>query len=123
MAVFREGYKAVELIQSLSGQVFIDACDYGAPVTKGDAVWDEIKQLMAYADKGDIVRGEDGVEGTVTLIDEWAVSDRRKTVEQATDIFKVVYTKLEYWKGKPYLMPNFRQADGFVNVYKLNKHE
>ena len=45
MAVYREGYKAIELIAKHSVQIFRDACDKGAPTKKGDNLWNAAKQL------------------------------------------------------------------------------
>lgn len=94
MSVYREGYKAIEEIKKRSVQIYSDACDYGAPTKNGDSIWNYAKQLVEwYGIKG--TRKENryqtgaSVENEVKLIDEWAVSDERKTIEQATDIYVV----------------------------------
>lgn len=46
MAIYREGYHAIELIEENSVQIFPDACDFGAPVRKGDEIWNRSKQLI-----------------------------------------------------------------------------
>lgn len=38
MAVYREGYKAIEAIKRASRQIYNDACDYGAPTKKGEPI-------------------------------------------------------------------------------------
>ena len=96
MAVYREGYKAIEEIKKRSVQIYSDACDYGAPTRKGDSIWNYAKQLMdCYGVEG--TRKESrystgaSVKQEVKLIDEWAVSDERKTLEQATEIYVVTF--------------------------------
>jgi hypothetical protein len=122
MAVYREGYKTVEKIQKESKQVFNDACDLGAPVQKNSELWNDIKQLFDwYGDKATKIK-----ETTTTfsfgfiLMDEWAVSDERKTVKQATENYKLTYTILKAYKSKPYLNPEFKNVHGFVTIDKLN---
>ena len=103
MAVYREGYKAIELISKKSTRIFMDACDYGAPTKKGDEVWNAAKQLCkSYGIEG--TRKENrystgrSVSQKVTLIDEWAVSDERKTIDQATEVYLVSFVSCD--KGK-----------------------
>lgn len=96
MAVYREGYHAIELIQNNSFQIFPDACDFGVPVKKGDEIWNWSKQLIEqYGVEGTRKENRYGtgysVEAQVELMDEWAVSDRRKTEKQATDRFIVQF--------------------------------
>nr|DAJ28059.1 MAG TPA: KH domain [Caudoviricetes sp.] len=96
MAVYREGYKAIEAIKRASKRIYNDACDFGAPTKKGDNIWNYAKQLCDWY----------GIEGTrkesryatgctltqdVKLIDEWAVSDERKSLEAATEIYTVTF--------------------------------
>lgn len=45
MAVYREGYKAIEMIEKSSKRIYNDACDYGAPTKSGDVIWNYAKQL------------------------------------------------------------------------------
>lgn len=95
MAVYREGYKALELIQKRSKQIYDDACDFGALTRKGDELWNAAKQLIDwYGDKNR--KQEDYSTGATitcdfTLIDEWAVSDERKTEEEATEKYRLTY--------------------------------
>jgi hypothetical protein len=122
MAVYREGYSILEKIQKASIQVFNDACDAGAPVQKDSQLWNDIKQLFEWY----------GVEGSkkqetkdthvfqFELMDEWAVSDERKTEKEATEKYKLTYTKLESYQKKPYLNPQFKGMHGFVEVQKIN---
>jgi hypothetical protein len=90
MAVYREGFIALEKIQKSSVRIFNDACDWGSPVNKGDSIWNYAKQLAEwYGDKETrkVNRYSTGtsVDIEVTLIDEWSVSDERKTIKEATE--------------------------------------
>ena len=46
MSVYKEGYHAIQLIQSQSKQIYPDACDHGAPTREGDSLWAWVKQLI-----------------------------------------------------------------------------
>jgi len=46
MAVYREGFHAVQTITAGQARIFNDACDYGTPTAKGDRVWNLAKQLV-----------------------------------------------------------------------------
>jgi hypothetical protein len=122
MAVYREGYSILEKIQKALVQVFSDACDVGAPVQKDSQLWKDINQLFEwYADKR-TKRNETitSYSFEFTLMDEWAVSDERKTVKEATEVYKLTYTKLEQYQKKPYLNPQFKGMHGFVEVDKIS---
>lgn len=115
MAVYREGFKAIELIEKNSVRIYNDACDFGAPTKKGDEIWNAAKQLVTwYGDEG--TRSENryatgrSCKADVTLIDEWAVSDERKTISQATEVYSVEFVSCTDGKCKDY--------DGYVFVYK-----
>lgn len=96
MAVYRKGFHALNLIQKESTRIFSDACDFGTPTKKGDKIWNSAKQLVDwYGDKETkkVNKYSTGVtvECEVTLIDEWAVSDERKNLNEATERYKVVF--------------------------------
>jgi len=56
----------------------------------------------------------------VELMDEWAFSDGRKTEEEATDLFEVVYIPLtNYDKRKPSFIDSNKDWDGFIYINKL----
>lgn len=116
MAVYREGYHAVEQIQKTSVSIFDDACDYGAPCRKDDAIWNYTKQLFDWY-KVNNTRNESryisgaSVETVVELMDEWAVSDGRKTQKQATERYRVTFVTCTTGKCKGY--------SGYVTVEKL----
>lgn len=122
MAVYREGYHALETIKELEQQVFSDAADTGAPVDRKDNVWVSIMQLYdMYGEKK--TRAEetkDSFSFNFTLIDEWAVSDERKTMQQAIEKYKLTYTKLAGYQRKPYLNPAFKGMHGFVTINKIS---
>lgn len=105
MSVYKEGYYAVELINKASKQIYSDACDYGAPVKKGDSLWNWTKQLVEwYGVQGTRQVSEYGtgatVEHVVELMDEWNTG--------RIDRFKVSYITT---RGD-------RRHDGYVTVSK-----
>jgi len=114
MAVYREGYSALNLIQSQTVRIYNDACDTGAPTKKGDAIWNAAKQLTdCYGDEN--TRSEErystgrSCKSDFTLIDEWAVSDERKTIEEATETYCIEFVSCTDGKCKGY--------DGYIFVY------
>jgi hypothetical protein len=116
MAVYREGYIALELIQNNSFQIFPDACDFGAPTRKGDSIWNAAKQLVDwYGEEG--TRTENrystgrSVEAHVELMDEWAVSDGRKSEREATDRFIVSFVSCQEGRCKG--------KDGYIYIAKI----
>ena len=97
MSVYKEGYHIVESIMNQSRQIFPDAADFGVPVTENDSNWNDIKQLVEWYGVKETRRidkwnGGSSVECIVELMDEWAVSDRHKTEDEALERFKVYYT-------------------------------
>lgn len=116
MAVYREGFKILEEISKNSGRVFQDAADYGCKVKKGDYFFNCIKQLLEfYGDEGTRTESSYGTGVTisqkVTLIDEWAVSDERKTIEQATEHYTVTYVK----SNRPFTVFG-KEYNGYVYI-------
>ena len=113
MAVYREGYSIIESLQNQSVQIYPDACDFGVPVEIGDANWKALKQLTEwYGMEGHREKKALGVKHLVKLVDEWAVSDERKTWEEAIEIFQIEYTKASS-KGSSF------KFDGIVEVRKI----
>lgn len=111
MAVYREGYSAIKSITQQSVQIFSDACDFGAPVKVGSTLWNELKQLVDwYKIEGTVKKDQYGCSAQVLLMDEWAVSDEKKTVAQATEIYDVSYTKCTTGRCSGF--------DGFITVSK-----
>tara|TARA_R110001599_G_scaffold162598_3_gene351854 strand:+ start:2511 stop:2861 length:351 start_codon:yes stop_codon:yes gene_type:complete len=116
MSVYKEGYSAVQKLTEAQTQVYPTSCDYGAPVNKGDRLWniasllvkdyglDGSRKITTYA------TGQ-SVEVKIELINEWAVSDRRKTLEEAIDHFTLsfVTTQLLDWH------------DGYITIEKIEK--
>jgi hypothetical protein len=122
MAVYREGYDILKKIQTASIQVFNDACDCGAPVQENDVMFNGIKQLFEWYGNKKTKKQETPETHSFefTLMDEWAVSDERKTVKEATEKYKLTYTRLRTYQKKPYLNSQFKGMHGFVEVQKLN---
>ena len=115
MAIYREGYHAVNEIQSQLIQIYDDACDYGVPVKKNDKNWKLANMLFSmYGDKSTRQQNSTGknVYSFITLIDEWSVSDERKTLKQATETYSLTYTTCKNGKCKGY--------DGFISLHKIN---
>jgi len=54
MSVYKEAVHAIATIENQSKRIYPDACDFGAPVKKGDDTWNWAKQLVDWF----------GVEGT-----------------------------------------------------------
>ena len=113
MAIYREGFSAIKDIEDNSVRIYDDACDFGAPCKKGDKIWNAAKQLVDWYGTPDsrIVNGYD-VAQTVEIMDEWAVSDRRKTEEEATEYYRVSYHKANTGACRGY--------DGFISVEKIS---
>jgi len=116
MAVYREGYHAVEEIQKASKQIYPDAADYGAPVKKGDNLWNLANQLVEWYPAPNKIRERyDYGTGTTVitwaeLMDEWAVSDNRKSVKEAMDLYKITYVQV-----KNNRLPGY---DGYIYIEK-----
>lgn len=112
MAVYREGYSAVKDIQNQSRQIWPDACDYGAPTKIGDRLWNTVKQAIDWygikSTRTSKMKGH--VTAVISLMDEWAVSDGRKTDEEATEYFKIDYYAIKRIPGG---------YDGFFEIVKI----
>lgn len=121
MAVYREGYSIIDTIQKQLQQIFDDAADVGAPVNKNDKLWNAIKQLNEwYGVKGSKKKlDDDTFTFEFELMDEWAVSDRRKTEEEATERYKLTYTFLKRYQKKPYLRQQFKGVHGYCYVEEV----
>ena len=116
MSVYKEGYHAINEIQAQSVQIYSDACDYGVPCKKGDSTWNLTNQLATwYGDKDtkkvNAYSTGKSVDITVTLMDEWAVSDERKTIKEATENYNLSFVTCKTEKCKGY--------DGYVTLTKL----
>ena len=116
MSVYKEGYYIADQITKASVQIFPDACDFGAPVRQGDALWNMVKQLTEwYGIKGTrkVERYATGrsCEYKVQLMDEWAVSDERKTVKEATQTFHVSFVSCTTGRCKGF--------DGYVYIQEI----
>lgn len=116
MSVYKEGYHAIQLIESQSKQIFSDSCDFGAPTRRGDLIWNVAKQLVdQYGVKE--TRQENhyetgrSVDQRVELMDEWAVSDERKTEQEAIDLFIVSFVSCSTGRCRGY--------EGYVVINKI----
>lgn len=114
MSVYKEFFHAVQIIETHSRQVWNNACDYGAPTKKNDAVWGAMQTLADYVIDGTrkVERYETGttVEVEVYGIDEWAVADDCVSQEDAVVKFKMIYVTTN--KAK--------QFDGYVYLEQIN---
>ena len=116
MSIYKEGFYALNEIQSQQIQIYDDACDYGVPVRKNDRNWNLAKQLFeSYGDKltrkqHDYSTGSN-VYSFVTLIDEWSVSDQIKTIKEATQTYGLYYTTCRHGKCKGY--------DGYISIREI----
>jgi hypothetical protein len=88
MSVYKEGYYVVDIISKASKQIYLDACDFGAPANKGDNIWNWAKQLVDWY----------GVEGTRKSINYGTgkiVESIVKLMNEGNgryDEFKITYT-------------------------------
>ena len=118
MSVFKEAFEAIRLIQNSSSQVYIDACDFGAPACKGDRIWEAVQTIHKYKmpEEKEVKRHGSGFF-EVELINEQAVSNGEMTVQDATKGFQIHYTSLK--GSNRYAMHNmFKGADGFIEIYE-----
>ena len=114
MSVYKEGYSIVNEIIANSSRIFPDAADYGMLISNSSQMWKNLKQLIEwYGVKG--TRSENrystgsSVSHRIELVDEWAVSDGRKTEFQATEYYVVEYITTKHKPG----------YDGFVYIYEI----
>ena len=124
MAVYREGYTLIEDIEKSTYKLFYDAADVGAKVKKDDVLW----KALEYAIRGYVIDGSRkerkysqmmSVSIDILLVDEWAVSDERKTLAEATDRFTITYNTFSPGM-KNSLIVN-EGHDGFLTVKKLKR--
>ena len=118
MAVYREGFYALIEIQKASKRLYSDSCDFGAPCKKGDRIWNLAKQLSNSYGKKETRKVNSYSTGQyvtieVTLIDEWAVTDERKTLKEATEKYSLSFVTLP--KSREY-----QNYDGFVSISKID---
>ena len=76
MSVYKEGYYFINLIEKASKQIYPDACDFGAPIRKGDTLWNGMKQIVDWYGNPDtkkVVTYGTGatVSCVIELIEEW----------------------------------------------------
>lgn len=121
MSVYKEGFYILKQFNSQSTRVFNDACDVGSPIKQNSAEWGMLKQLVEwYKDENVAIKRTDhSCTTTISLFDEWAYSDGRKSEKEAEEFYTVTYTSLKQWKNKSYLNPQFRNADGFVTIERM----
>jgi len=117
MAVYREGYSILKDLLRRSVRIYPDAADFGVPVKKGSHTWIAAKQLIdMYGEhetrKSNVYSTGKSVEEEFTLMDEWAVSDERKTVAEATERYKLYYTTCTTGACKGF--------DGFLTIEQLS---
>lgn len=120
MAVYREGYSFIEYLQRNSVEIFPgDACDFGVPVKKGDEIWNQCKSTIHFYGRDHVNTRQENrystgrsVSQNITLIDEWAVSDERKTVSEATEVFRIEFVSCTTGACKGF--------DGYITFSKLS---
>ena len=110
MSVYKEGYYCLEQLIANSKRLYPDACDFGCPVNKDDIHFNFAKQLVNDYGKMDTREvWEGGVSINVVLMDEWAISDGRLTIEEGTETYKITFCKVE--------LPGY---NGFVCIDKIS---
>lgn len=116
MAVYREGYSAIETYNRNRTVIFNDSYDVGVPVKKGDKFWNLFTQLVEWYGEPKTKKYSKGsglpnASCEVVLIDEWAVSDERKTMSEATETFVV-----EYFKNSNHSSMINKNCDGWFAI-------
>ena len=116
MSVYKEFFAGVQTIQNNSNRICNDACDYGAITKKGDEVWNTMKMLadmygVKNTRKIDKYTTGSTVEIELIGIDEWAVSDERKTLKEATIKLKMIFVA--------YTTSKFKGFDGYVYLEQI----
>ena len=95
-STYKEGYKAVEELEKASTRIFQDSADYGVPSKKDDQYWKKVQGLIKYygidgTKKIDTYGVGKTLQYDIELVDEWAVSDERKSIEEATDKYRIKF--------------------------------
>jgi hypothetical protein len=117
MSVYKEGFMYIQMLQA-------EEAKYGGggiPTKKGDNVWNAVKGLIHFysgEDEGREIQVTDRktmVKKCITLIDEWAVSDERKTVKQATEVYEIGY----YTGPDIKEAPIYKGYDGLFTVTRI----
>lgn len=106
MSVYKEGYYIIKEIEKRSVQIYSDAADFGAPVRKGDELWNMIKQLADwYGDPETRVLTKYELSIAIRLMDEHGSG--------SVDVFELTYCEATKGRCKGY--------DGYVSVNRLRK--
>lgn len=107
MSIYKEGYYAIKVITEASRRLYPDACDFGAPVRKGDNIWNWVKQLVEmYGINSTRMVAKYSTGTTVTQVVE--LIDEHNT--RKLELFKVIYITTR----------NDKNWDGYVTVEKIN---
>lgn len=120
MAVYREGYMILEQYEKQKVQIWNDACDEGVLINKGDKNYGAMMQLIEwYGDKvtRKVLGTGNQVQIEITLMDEWAVSDERKTIKEATEVYTVLYYQLRKGDLGSLIQKGY---EGFYSITKNN---
>ena len=108
MSVYKEGYHAIQLIQSQSKQIYSDACDHGAPTREGDSLWMWVKQLIDwYGVKG--TRQQTNYSTGTTVTQEVELMEESIWNNRRTERFRVTYVTT---RGN-------KQHDGYFQVDRV----
>jgi hypothetical protein len=94
MAVYREGFHIVNKLIALQGPVYKEGADYGIIANPTSPIFKDVKQLVEwYGIKGSRIDHGNfcGISHDVELVNEWAVSDQRMTLQEATSTFRVTW--------------------------------
>lgn len=119
MAVYREGYMILEQYEKQKVQIWNDACDEGVLINVNDKTAGAVKQLIEWYGEPSTRKqtAPNQVQIEVTLMDEWAVSDERKTVKEATEVYTVNYYGFKKADQNSLIRKGF---DGFYSITKNN---
>jgi hypothetical protein len=119
MSVYKEGFAIVEMLERNQAAIYNDAADCGVFTKFKDATWKAVVQLVEwYAVKGTRKATNAGPTTTIKLIDEWAVSDERLSINDATILYQVTYTTI-LDPFNPSLVQ--KGCNGFFTIQKIEK--
>lgn len=84
MAVYKEGWKAVQTIGGRSGRIYPDACDNGALFRKSDDTWVQAKTLAHFYGIKETRKVETYLTGKTATIDIELMDEFGRTPEKVT---------------------------------------
>lgn len=121
MSVYKKAWSSVRAIQRESKQVWNHTTiDHGAPVKKGDRIWNHVENLRSYCTPNDKMFKNSLVSYFEVELKEEAAASRGAQEKDYIQTFKVWYFKIpKKARQSPSLNVDFKNADGFVIVERI----